>query len=67
VESECQTGVLRRLPIDGWRLTRTMNLAYRSQKYFSRVGDRFREFAKSYGTQHLDRIPSRTIRSARSG
>jgi DNA-binding transcriptional LysR family regulator len=59
VESECQTGVLRRLPIDGWRLSRTMNLVYRTQKYFSRVGERFREFAKAYGEQHLDRLPGR--------
>ncbi len=35
VESECQAGVLRRVPIEGWRLTRTMNLVYRAQKYFS--------------------------------
>ena len=54
VESECQAGVLRRVPIEGWRLTRTMNLVYRAQKYFSPVGERFREFAKSYGKAHLE-------------
>jgi DNA-binding transcriptional LysR family regulator len=63
VESECRTGVLRRLPVEGWRLTRAMNLVHRSQKYFSRVGDRFREFVKAYGEQHLDRIPGRAPRA----
>jgi DNA-binding transcriptional LysR family regulator len=53
VESECGAGVLRIVPLDGWRLTRTMNLVYRSQKYFSPVGERFRDFAKSYGAEHL--------------
>ncbi len=56
VESECLAGVLRSIPIEGWRLTRPMNLVYRSQKYFSPVGERFREFARSYGAQHLDRL-----------
>lgn len=59
VESECATGVLRRVPIEGWKLTRTMNLVYRGQKYFSPVGERFREFAKSYGGQHLDALSGR--------
>ena len=54
VENECRTGVLRRVPIEGWRLTRTMNLVYWAQKYFSPVGERFREFAKSYGKAHLE-------------
>jgi DNA-binding transcriptional LysR family regulator len=54
VESECLTGVLRRVPIEGWRLIRSMNLVYRSQKYFSPVGERFREFAKTYGKSHLE-------------
>lgn len=54
VESECQAGVLRRVPIEGWRLARSMNLVYRAQKYFSPVGERFREFAKSYGKAHLE-------------
>jgi DNA-binding transcriptional LysR family regulator len=53
VESECQQGVLRRVPIEGWRITRTMNLVYRNQKYFSPVAERFREFAKSYGEREL--------------
>jgi DNA-binding transcriptional LysR family regulator len=55
VEAECRTGVLRRVPIGGWRLTRPMNLVYRAQKYFSPVGARFREFARSYGAEHLAR------------
>jgi len=53
VETERLAGTLRLVPLDGWRLTRTMNLVYRSQKYFSPVGERFREFAKSYGAEHL--------------
>jgi len=53
VETERSAGTLRLVPLDGWRLTRTMNLIYRSQKYFSPVGERFREFAKSYGAEHL--------------
>ena len=53
VETECLAGVLRLVPLDGWRLTRTMHLVYRSQKYFSPVGERFREFAKAYGAEHL--------------
>ena len=55
VEAECLTGVLRCIPVEGWRLTRPMNLVYRNQKYFSPVGERFREFAGSYGKQYLDR------------
>jgi len=54
VESEVQTGVLRRIPIEGWGLRRGMNLVYRAQKYFSPVGARFREFALAYGARHLD-------------
>jgi DNA-binding transcriptional LysR family regulator len=55
VESECQTRVLQRIPIEGWRLVRPMNLVYRSQKYFSPVGERFRAFARSHGAAHLGR------------
>ena len=53
VENECLTGVLRRVPVEDFRLTRTMNIVYRVQKYFSPVGSRFLEFAKSFGAQHL--------------
>jgi DNA-binding transcriptional LysR family regulator len=59
VEAECRTGVLQRVPIEGWRLTRSMNLVYRSQKYFSPVGERFREFATSYGAEHLGGLDAR--------
>jgi DNA-binding transcriptional LysR family regulator len=58
VEAECQTGVLRVIPIEGFRLTRPMSLIYRSQKYFSPVGERFREFARAYGAQHLEQAPA---------
>jgi DNA-binding transcriptional LysR family regulator len=60
VESECLAGALQRVPIEGWRLTRPMNLVYRSQKYFSPVGERFREFARSYGARHLERSAGET-------
>ena len=56
VENEILAGVLRRVPIEGWQLRRSMSLVYRAQKYFSPVGVRFREFARSYGAQHLDRL-----------
>ncbi len=67
VENECQTGVLRRVPIEGWRLTRTMNLIYRAQKYFSPVGERFREFAKSYGKAHLEPLAAEPERREAAG
>jgi DNA-binding transcriptional LysR family regulator len=50
VETECLAGMLQRVPLEGFRLTRPTNLVYRSQKYFSPVGARFRDFAKSYGS-----------------
>ncbi len=62
VENECRTGVLRRVPIEDFRLTRTMNLVYRTQKYFSPVGSRFLEFAKSFGAQHLGPLPVEAAR-----
>jgi hypothetical protein len=54
IEAECLAGVLRVIPVEGWRLTRPMCLVYRSQKYFSPVRQRFREFATSYGAEHLE-------------
>lgn len=63
VESECLSGVLQRVPIEDLTLTRPMSLVYRSQKYFSPVGERFREFARAYGMQHLD--PLRTPHGSR--
>ena len=59
VENECLAGVLKRVPIEGFRLTRTVNLVARAQKYFSPVAMRFREFARSYGAEHLDPLPVR--------
>ncbi len=67
VEAECLAGVLRLIALDGWRLTRTMNLVYRSQKYFSPVGERFREFAKSYGAEHLGQGSDVTTMSKHGG
>jgi len=65
VESEVGAGVLRRVPIEGWQLRRSMNLVYRAQKYFSPVGARFRQFALSYGAQHLDPVATPADRRAR--
>lgn len=69
VEAECRAGVLRLIPVAGWKLTRSMNLVYRRQKYFSPVGERLREFARSYGAQHLDgqREEAGGVRRVRSG
>ncbi len=72
VEAECATGVLARVPIEGFRLVRTMNLVHRKQKYFSPVGERFREFVKSYGERHLRSSPApgeggEAARAGRSG
>jgi DNA-binding transcriptional LysR family regulator len=57
VENECRAGVLQRIPIEGFGITRTMNMVSRAQKYFSPVALRFREFARSYGAEHLDPLP----------
>src|SRR5262249_8033568 len=65
VENECLAGVLQRIPIDGFGITRTMDLVSRAQKYFSPVTVRFREFAKTYGLEHLDPIPARAERPSR--
>ena len=54
VENECLTGVLRRVPVEDFQIVRTMNLVYRAQKYFSPVGARLREFAKSFGAPRDD-------------
>jgi hypothetical protein len=58
VEPEVQTGVLRRVAIEGFVLTRTMNLVSRAQQYFSPMGEKFREFARSYGGEHLAPVPA---------
>jgi DNA-binding transcriptional LysR family regulator len=65
VENECQAGVLQRIPIEGFGITRTMDLVSRAQKYFSPVALSFREFAKSYGAEHLDPLPARPERVSR--
>jgi DNA-binding transcriptional LysR family regulator len=67
VESECRVGVLQQVPVEGWRLSRTMNLVYRAQKYFSPGRERFREFARAYGAEHLDRLPARGARAGTDG
>jgi DNA-binding transcriptional LysR family regulator len=66
VENECRAGVLKHVPIEGFRLTRTMNLVSRAQKYFSPVALRFREFAKSYGVEHLDPLAAHRERHRRA-
>jgi DNA-binding transcriptional LysR family regulator len=57
VEAEVTVGVLRRLPIEGFDLRRTMHLVSRTRQYFSPMGVKFREFARSYGARHLDPLP----------
>ena len=46
---------LRLKAFEGFRLTRTVHLVSRAQKYFSPVALRFREFARAYGAEHLGR------------
>lgn len=53
VEAELATGVLRCLPIADFALSRPVSMVYRSQKYFSPVGERFRNFAKAFGAERL--------------
>lgn len=53
VERECSLGDLKIIPIQRFELIRHMELIYRSQKYFSPVAQRFREFVHSYSQQHL--------------
>lgn len=53
VERECALGILLPVVVEGWRLIRPMEVVFRKQKYFSPVGQRFLEFAKAYGRQHL--------------
>lgn len=67
VEAECFAEALKIVPIQDWRLTRSMNLVFRSQKYFSPVGERFREFAKSYGGQHLEQPAPQGVPAPRQG
>lgn len=53
VERECVLGALHIVPVQGWHLTRPIELVFLKQKYFSPLGERFRDFARSYGKQHL--------------
>jgi len=49
VEREAAVGDLRLVAVDGFQITRHMELIYRRQKYFSPVAERFRAFAHEYG------------------
>lgn len=51
VEREVALGDLALVEIDGFQITRHMELIYRHQKYFSPVAQRFRQFAKEYGAR----------------
>ena len=53
VERECDVKELKIIRVHGLRLDRDMELIYRKQKYFSPVGQRFREFIHSYALRHL--------------
>ena len=48
VEREVALGDLTLVRIDGFEITRHMELIYRSQKYFSPIAQRFREFIHRY-------------------
>jgi LysR family transcriptional regulator, low CO2-responsive transcriptional regulator len=49
VEREAALGDLRPIAIEGFQVTRHMELIYRNQKYFSPVAQRFRDFVHEYG------------------
>ena len=49
VEREAALGDLKLIAIDGFQITRHMELIYRRQKYFSPVAQRFREFVHTHG------------------
>ena len=59
VERECILGELKVVKLKGLKLTRSMELIYRKQKYFSPVAQRFREFVHAYAEKYL---PARTAR-----
>ncbi len=56
VERECALGILKLVPVEDWRLTRPVELVFRKQKYFSPVGEKFRQFAVSYGRERLAQL-----------
>lgn len=61
VEREAALGDLRLVAIDGFQITRHMELIYRRQKYFSPVAERFRAFAHDYGAGVSPIAPGRSV------
>ena len=59
VERECILGELKVVKLKGLKLTRSMELIYRKQKYFSPVAQRFREFVHAYAEKYLQARPVR--------
>jgi DNA-binding transcriptional LysR family regulator len=53
VERECVLGALKVVKLKGLKLSRSMELIYRKQKYFSPIAQRFREFVHAYAENHL--------------
>jgi DNA-binding transcriptional LysR family regulator len=49
VEREATLGDLRLIAIEGFQVSRHMELIYRNQKYFSPVAQRFRDFVGEFG------------------
>ena len=58
VEREVALGDLTLIQIEGFEMTRHMELIYRNQKYFSPVAERFRAFVHEYG-RHVAPIGGR--------
>jgi DNA-binding transcriptional LysR family regulator len=59
VERECILGELKVVKLKGLKLTRSMELIYRKQKYFSPVAQHFREFVHAYAEKYLQARPAR--------
>lgn len=62
VEREAALGDLRLVAIDGFQITRHMELIYRRQKYFSPVAERFRQFVHDYCAKVRPIGPGRRVR-----
>lgn len=60
VERELAVGDLASIRIDGFQITRHMELIYRRQKYFSPVAERFREFVHGFARTSLEAPGSQT-------
>lgn len=60
VEREAALGDLQLVAIDGFQITRHMELIYRRQKYFSPVAEHFREFVRDVGARVSPIGPQRT-------